>query len=525
MTIGRPFSTSAERHICVLLAIISLTQAYHLSANDDAAEISASGSLLLQTKATQKSGMAMPGSSFFEEDAVQAAPQLQKLPDIPMMAPHDVGGYAVPVVAPEETSLMAFADQSLGNSGSTVNMEDPDSEPIAVEPPLPSSSDLLPSHRPSALGQLQTRTGQSADVSRWRLKAAAEVASRKPEVDEKEDEESNEENSEKEEAEEEKAEKEQNQQNEEDTDKGQAEDEESPRTRKRTSEHEAQAEEEINEAKEEEEKDFKEEVNDEEHSSHRSAQKAKTKERSSNQNDEYEEASTQSADFEEPAYAHAAASTNKAADLAPEHGGHCIPTCTWKCDSPKCDEDCEPVCQAPKCETRCAGISTAGCSMECTKPHCAVMCAKTMCSGGGCPECATKCSEPQCNLKCPKSKACKNVCEQPRCEWKCKAPLHCPKPKCQMFCETPKKCHSASFSQRLPPLQAGQMGVPSFAAPREQAESGVVDVDVLSHALPRRRQVSLPVLPFAAAPWVPARAGESIPDGRRQWQLAGMAHS
>lgn len=200
-------------------------------------------------------------------------------------------------------------------------------------------------------------------------------------------------------------------------------------------------------------------------------------------------------------------------DLGPQHGGSCTPQCTWSCDTPKCDELCEPICQAPKCETRCPGMSTKGCSMECTKPHCAVVCSKSICAKGGCPSCTTKCGQPQCKLQCPKSQSCKNVCEQPQCEWKCKAPLDCPKPKCKMVCETPKKCLTSSFAQKLPSLSAGQIAVQSFTAPvpaasnhkaRTAPRSSLVDVQVRHRPRmhsplwkapqPQQRLVSMPVL-------------------------------
>jgi len=232
-------------------------------------------------------------------------------------------------------------------------------------------------------------------------------------------------------------------------------------------------------------------------------------------------------------------------ELGPDYEGSCVPKCTWSCSSPKCDEVCDPVCDAPKCETRCSGISTDGCSMECTKPHCQVVCPKHLCAGEQCPSCTTKCSEPQCKLKCPKSQPCENICEQPRCDWKCKAPSNCPKPECKMVCETPKKCQSSSFLEELPPLKAGQLSVASFVAPTHvmppvvtpvatQMEetntvgsampvsaSAMVDVNVRSlrsqePLSAQHRVVSMPVLPHAAvAPqrqssWVVAQAGAPI---------------
>jgi hypothetical protein len=163
----------------------------------------------------------------------------------------------------------------------------------------------------------------------------------------------------------------------------------------------------------------------------------------------------------------AASDTVQVEDLNPPLDGHCRPTCTWSCKSPKCDELCTPACRAPRCETRCSSLSTEGCVMECTKPHCAIMCPKNLCSTSDCPSCTTQCSEPQCKMKCPTSNSrfCHNYCEQPHCEWRCKAPTHCPKPKCQMVCETPKKCNGATYSQRLPPLLPGESGVETFAAP------------------------------------------------------------
>lgn len=232
-------------------------------------------------------------------------------------------------------------------------------------------------------------------------------------------------------------------------------------------------------------------------------------------------------------------------ELGPDYEGSCVPKCTWSCSSPKCDEVCDPVCDAPKCETRCSGISTDGCSMECTKPHCQVVCPKHLCAGEQCPSCTTKCSEPQCKLKCPKSQPCENICEQPRCDWKCKAPANCPRPECKMVCETPKKCQTSSFLEELPPLKAGQLSVASFVAPTHVmppvvtpvathmektntvgsampvSASAMVDVNVRSlrshePLSAQHRVVSMPVLPHAAvAParessWVVAQAGAPI---------------
>jgi len=188
-------------------------------------------------------------------------------------------------------------------------------------------------------------------------------------------------------------------------------------------------------------------------------------------------------------------------EFGPKHGGHCTPKCTWSCDKPVCDEVCEPICKPPKCETRCNSITTAGCAMECKKPHCAVVCPKKNKASG--PSCTTKCSEPQCKLQCPQSQSCRNVCEQPLCEYDCKAPSNCPIPKCKMVCEVPKKCRSSSFHETLPPLQAGQVAVQTFRAPaptRQTQEaagmqaSSLPMLEVHVRSPMQQRKVSIPVL-------------------------------
>jgi len=144
--------------------------------------------------------------------------------------------------------------------------------------------------------------------------------------------------------------------------------------------------------------------------------------------------------------------------------GRCHPQCTWRCESPVCDEVCEPECEAPQCETRCQGIDTSGCRMECDEPQCAVVCPERSCETGGCPACSTTCSEPVCKLKCPDTQPCLNVCEHPNCRWKCKAPEKCPAPRCSMECESPPACMGSTYRE-LPPLAEGESSVRAFAAP------------------------------------------------------------
>lgn len=148
----------------------------------------------------------------------------------------------------------------------------------------------------------------------------------------------------------------------------------------------------------------------------------------------------------------------------------CTPQCSYNCSTPVCDQECHPECQSPTCETRCNGTDLAGCVMQCGKPHCSVLCPQSPCSGGGCPQCTTQCSEPMCKLQCPRDQPCHSVCAQPACTYKCKAPTSCPKPKCDMVCETPRSC-MGSTHQQIPPLNAGEVAVESFAAPTDLAAS------------------------------------------------------
>mmetsp|Transcript_35510 Transcript_35510/g.80098 ORF Transcript_35510/g.80098 Transcript_35510/m.80098 type:complete len:585 (-) Transcript_35510:68-1822(-) len=139
----------------------------------------------------------------------------------------------------------------------------------------------------------------------------------------------------------------------------------------------------------------------------------------------------------------------------------CTPQCTWKCETPKCDEVCEPICKAPRCETRCQGADFSSCAMDCEEPHCAVVCPHKTCPTGGCPMCATTCSEPTCKLKCPGEQNCYSVCEQPDCEWKCTPPQDCPAPSCHMVCEQPHNCAGGTYRE-LPPVQPWETTVDQF---------------------------------------------------------------
>lgn len=151
------------------------------------------------------------------------------------------------------------------------------------------------------------------------------------------------------------------------------------------------------------------------------------------------------------------------------YSGDCAPKCTWKCESPKCDEVCTPVCHAPKCETRCLGADLSTCTIDCGKPHCTVVCPERPCAGGAqlggaCPTCKAVCGEPTCKLRCSGQQPCHNVCEQPECEWKCQAPAQCPAPRCQMMCEKGSSCMTSTYRQ-LPPLRPGETPISTFSAP------------------------------------------------------------
>lgn len=217
---------------------------------------------------------------------------------------------------------------------------------------------------------------------------------------------------------------------------------------------------------------------------------------------------------------------------APMHGqskpgGHCTPKCTWSCETPTCDEVCEPVCKTPRCETRCAGPSTSGCSMHCSEPHCALMCPKSNCPSDGCPSCSTKCSEPQCKLQCPKTQQCETVCAQPQCDWSCKAPSDCPKPKCSMICESPKKCQSSSFSAELPPLKPGQIAVQSFKAPSRAARSSIEEQSPDCPNCPSAQEVEQQAPETQEGRWKAARPGAPVSNGMMNVHVrsAGAPHA
>jgi len=168
----------------------------------------------------------------------------------------------------------------------------------------------------------------------------------------------------------------------------------------------------------------------------------------------------------------------------------CTPQCSWKCDSPVCDEVCEPECENPHCETRCDGADVSECHMECAEPHCSVFCPERSCPEGGCPSCTTQCSEPSCQLKCPGTQSCRNVCEQPKCNWKCRAPMDCPEPHCSMVCEQASDCLSSTHLA-MPPLHAGETAVAHFVAPAANVTTGMKKMTMLqaqTSAVPRRER-------------------------------------
>eukprot|EP00747_Dinoflagellata_sp_TGD_P205796 gnl/TRDRNA2_/TRDRNA2_79532_c0_seq3.p1 gnl/TRDRNA2_/TRDRNA2_79532_c0~~gnl/TRDRNA2_/TRDRNA2_79532_c0_seq3.p1 ORF type:complete len:273 (+),score=30.46 gnl/TRDRNA2_/TRDRNA2_79532_c0_seq3:135-953(+) len=144
----------------------------------------------------------------------------------------------------------------------------------------------------------------------------------------------------------------------------------------------------------------------------------------------------------------------------------CTPQCTWKCDSPTCDQVCKPDCQQPRCQTRCSKADTSGCTMKCNEPRCMVVCPDRPCAGEECPKCTTKCTQPECRLECLSPQPCHTVCAQPQCNWDCRKPDHCPTPKCSLVCEEPRACSNTKFtgSTEMPALGSGEQIVSSFAA-------------------------------------------------------------
>lgn len=200
-------------------------------------------------------------------------------------------------------------------------------------------------------------------------------------------------------------------------------------------------------------------------------------------------------------------SVSNSTDSESKKDGHavvkpeCVPGCSWKCDTPKCetskcDQVCKPTCKAPKCQTRCTGLSTNGCRMECGKPDCAVVYPKKICANSSCPIAETHCSKPMCKLVCPPdSQNCKDVCENPSCSWKCEAPPSCPKPvcpkpRCKMQCDQPKGCAALKTSSKLPPLKKGELVVDNFEAPLSFAQKLRSNSKISQAHLPKL-QVSL----------------------------------
>jgi len=147
----------------------------------------------------------------------------------------------------------------------------------------------------------------------------------------------------------------------------------------------------------------------------------------------------------------------------------CVPKCTWRCGTQKCDQVCKPQCQTPQCQTRCSGMSTTGCKMECGQPRCTSVCNQGPCPKKDCPVCQTQCGKPLCKLVCPAGvQNCRDVCENPACTWACTKPLACPQPACSLTCDSAKNCADSSYKE-LPALKAGETIVESFPMPQEVA--------------------------------------------------------
>jgi hypothetical protein len=53
-------------------------------------------------------------------------------------------------------------------------------------------------------------------------------------------------------------------------------------------------------------------------------------------------------------------------------GADCHPQCSWKCDSPVCDQICDPVCEVPRCTTTCSALPCSKCEVKCAPPQCEV---------------------------------------------------------------------------------------------------------------------------------------------------------
>ena len=54
----------------------------------------------------------------------------------------------------------------------------------------------------------------------------------------------------------------------------------------------------------------------------------------------------------------------------------CHPQCSWKCDTPVCNQICDPVCEAPKCSTSCSELPCSRCEVKCSQPVCEVRVSK-----------------------------------------------------------------------------------------------------------------------------------------------------
>jgi hypothetical protein len=116
------------------------------------------------------------------------------------------------------------------------------------------------------------------------------------------------------------------------------------------------------------------------------------------------------------------------------NGGPCHPMCSWQCDDPRCNAECEPICEAPTCQVVSPPVPSHSVMRhgKSAEPDCEIVCPPDQCSADMCPQCETRCQ--------PLVDACDGCviqCEQPVCSWVCRMPTTCPKPTCVLQCELP----------------------------------------------------------------------------------------
>lgn len=113
--------------------------------------------------------------------------------------------------------------------------------------------------------------------------------------------------------------------------------------------------------------------------------------------------------------------------------------CSYACDDPVCQPNCQAVCSNPVCQ------------ISCTDPaYCYPLRCRTECSGPFnetmCPMCETRCDPLNCFLEGNRTQynGCGVLCEAPACGWGCSKPTNCRAPRCELQCQAPSCQYSGA---------------------------------------------------------------------------------